>query len=178
MGGSLPESKGMKFKQLEFGDLGRGGRREGAGRKRTGKAGVPHRSREAMSRRDPVLVTMKLAEGLWGLRNVHAYRQLVSCFAKAREKHGMRIVEFSVLNNHVHMIVEAEDSNALSRGMQALKVRLARSLNRLWQRTGTVWGDRFHSRVLKSRRGVWSALRYVLNNARKHRLDVPRGQAD
>jgi putative transposase len=41
----------------------------------------------------------------------------------------MRLVEFTVLSNHLHLIVEADNSTELSRGMQGLCVRLARALN-------------------------------------------------
>ena len=45
---------------------------------------------------------------------------------------------------------------------------MARALNRLWKRMGSVFADRYHDRILQSPREVWNALRYVLCNARKH----------
>jgi hypothetical protein len=65
-------------------------------------------------------------------------------------------------------IVEAEDSEALARGMQGLKARIARALNRLWGLSGPRFPDRYHSRVLRTLREVRSALLYVLDNARRH----------
>ena len=41
---------------------------------------------------------------------------------------GLRIVQFSVQGNHLHLIVEADSSTALSRGMQGLCIRLAKAL--------------------------------------------------
>ena len=38
----------------------------------------------------------------------------------------MQLTHFAVLGNHLHLVVEAEDSGALARGMQGLGVRLAR----------------------------------------------------
>jgi hypothetical protein len=66
------------------------------------------------------------------------------------------------------LIVEAEDRRALSRGVQGVLIRIARSLNRLWGRRGRVFGDRFHERELSSPRQVRNALVYVLQNSRKH----------
>jgi hypothetical protein len=68
----------------------------------------------------------------------------------------------------MHFVVEATGRNTLSRGVQGLLVRIARCLNRLWQRRGRVFADRYHDHILKSPREVRNALRYVLGNARHH----------
>ncbi len=52
--------------------------------------------------------------------------------------------------------------------MQGLAIRIARTLNRLFDRGGQVWADRYHSHVLKTRREVANALRYVLGNFARH----------
>jgi hypothetical protein len=49
-----------------------------------------------------------------------------------------------------------------------LAIRVARAVNRLLARHGTVWGDRYHSHVLRTPREVRNALVYVLSNWRKH----------
>jgi hypothetical protein len=72
----------------------------------------------------------------------------------------------------MHLIAEAGDRNALSRGMQGLLVRIARALNSLWNRRGSVFADRFHARALRTPREVRAALVYVLANARHHRIRV------
>ena len=40
--------------------------------------------------------------------------------------HGLRLLEFWVLSNHLHL--EADGKRSLSRGVQGLAVRLARAL--------------------------------------------------
>jgi hypothetical protein len=79
-----------------------------------------------------------------------------------------------VQSNHVHLIAEARDRRALSRGVQGLSVRLARAVNRTLARRGRVFADRYHARALKTPRAAHFALRYVLLNARKH---APRAAA-
>ena len=44
--------------------------------------------------------------------------------------------------NHVHLLVEAQDEKALSRGMNGLGVRVAKGLNRVMRRHGKVLDDR------------------------------------
>jgi REP element-mobilizing transposase RayT len=131
---------------------------------------VKHRTRETFRAGCPVHVTLRLAEGRPSLRKRSTYRVLVAAMGGGCERFGMRLVHWSALGNHMHLIVEAADRRALSRGMQGLTVRMARALNRCWGRTGHVFADRFHARVLPSPTEVRSALRYVLQNARHHRI--------
>ncbi len=52
--------------------------------------------------------------------------------------------------------------------MQGLSVRIARALNRVLARRGTVFADRYHAHVLRSPREVANAVAYVLGNAIIH----------
>ena len=81
---------------------------------------------------------------------------------------GFRIIQFSVQDDHVHLIVEAEDRSVLSRGIQGVAIRVARAVNRVLGRRGAVWGDRYHARALTSPRVVRNAIVYVLMNFKKH----------
>lgn len=72
------------------------------------------------------------------------------------------------MSNHLHQIVEADDSKALSRGMQGLCVRMAQALNAALNRRGRVFADHFHSRPLRSPTELVNAIRYVLRNAERH----------
>ena len=51
--------------------------------------------------------------------------------------------------------------------MQGLLIRVARGLNRFWERKGKVFADRFHARVLRTPREVRNALHYLFHNARQ-----------
>lgn len=77
-------------------------------------------------------------------------------------------MHFSVQRDHIHMLVEAQNRMRLARGMQGFGVRIAKALNKFWGRTGSVYADRFHSRVLSTPTEVRNALRYVLLNCRRH----------
>jgi len=125
-----------------------------------------------------VHVTVRLNAGLPSLRRKRETRVLFDAFAKGCNRHGFRLIHFSIQSNHLHFIVEAQHRPSLSRGMQGLLIRIARGLNRLWNRKGRVFGDRFHDRALKTPREVRNALAYVLNNARRHRVSVPEDEPD
>jgi REP element-mobilizing transposase RayT len=79
-----------------------------------------------------------------------------------------RIVHFSVQANHVHLLVEAHDKVSLSRGLMGAAIRLALAVNRAAGRRGSVWGDRYHARALRTPREVRNGIVYVLMNWKKH----------
>jgi putative transposase len=143
-----------------------GGARPGAGRPRTSKH-IAHTKRERVSRHVPLHVTLRLVGGLPSLREKRTFRVVREVLGEPRAG-GAAIVQYSVQSNHVHLIVEAPDKRGLARGVQALSIRLAKRLNRLFARSGAVFADRFHARSLKTPLEVRRALAYVLNNYRKH----------
>lgn len=79
-----------------------------------------------------------------------------------------RVVHYSLQENHVHLIVEAESAARLGSGVRGLMVRIARRVNPLLFRRGRFWADRWHGRALTSPREVRNALVYVLQNRKKH----------
>jgi putative transposase len=148
-----------------------GGARRGAGRKRSSRRSrVAHVARPRHDARTPLHVTLRLREGLPSLRRSLVRAHVLRAIGDGRERFGFRLNQFSLQSNHVHLIIEADDRGALSRGMKGLAVRVARTLNRLWKRSGSVFSDRFHARPLRTPREVRSALVYVLQNARHHGL--------
>ena len=81
----------------------------------------------------------------------------------------------------MHLLVEADNKLALSRGMQSLQISAAKHLNRAAsvkrikeggaRRRGTVFPDRYHQEIIRNPTQARRALAYVLNNWRKHRED-------
>ena len=47
-----------------------------------------------------------------------------------RMTRDFRLIHFSILSNHIHLIAEADTAQALSRGMKGLAVRIAWAVNR------------------------------------------------
>lgn len=167
--------RARRLRQLELPLTSHGGVRKGAGRKPNGtRAGVSHRARVVLAARNPVHTNVKLCAGLPSLRRVGARGVVVEAIRAGAERFGFRVVHYSIQTNHVHFLVEARDRRALSRGMQGLLIRVARGLNRLWERTGKVFADRYHDVILRSPQQVRRALVYVLQNARKYRRSAVR----
>ena len=152
-----------------------GGKRPGAGRPPKGdRAGAPHERRPRLAPSQPVHVTLRVASDLGRLRTGHMYHAVRAATHVIATREDFRIVHLSIQHDHIHLIAEAADRMALSRGIRAFEISAARRINaaasrrRRSQRTGRVFPDRYHARILSSPRAARHALRYVMNNWRKH----------
>jgi len=130
---------------------------------------VPHDRREEFLKR-PLHATVRLCNGLPNLRSKREHAVLLEAFERCGQRAGFGVRQWSIQGNHIHLIVEAERREDLTRGMTGLLTSIARRLNKLWQTRGRVLADRFHARVLRTPIEVRNALRYVLHNARNHGL--------
>jgi putative transposase len=151
----------------------------------------PHRPRKAFAACRAVHVTQRVRPGVGYLRKQGPAQVLLGAFRDAAQaaRHRknantasgaqMRIAHYSIQGNHLHLIVEADDSAALSAGMQGLAIRVAKRLNARLRRSGAVFVERYHTHILESRRAVANAVRYVAGNYRHHTLEhLPRDFRD
>ena len=148
------------------------------GRPKKAGAGVPHKRRPVLSSRHPVHVVLRVVREVGSLRRRLAYHAVRAATIVAVQKEDFRIVHLSLQRTHIHMLVEASDRRALSRGMQSFQISAAKQLNRMIskggegpRRRGTVFSDRYYAEVIKSPLQARRALSYILNNWRKHRED-------
>lgn len=174
-----------------------GGARVGAGRPRkAGRSNVAHRARPPHRKDWPVLVTLrtgcrslrsqfvyptvrgaiaatKQARSFRPLRRASSRRDSKSPWsteakAEAEAEVSFRVCEFSVQDEHIHLLVEASSRLALERGIRGLSIRLAKRVNQLLFQQGRFISDRYHAMPLKTPRAVRNALVYVIGNFRKH----------
>ena len=150
-----------------------GGRRAGAGRKPANgiKAGMPHFARPRLSPHHPVHVTVRVERDLPKLRRRKAYQCASWALIRMVPREDFRVVHVSIQQTHVHLLVEAHDEDALSRGVRAFEISFARRINRAIRRRGRVFRDRYHAAQIKTPRQARNAFAYILNNWRKHRED-------
>ena len=151
----------------------RGGWRKNAGRKpASDEAGIPHARRPSIEKLLPVHVTIRMASHVYNLRSQRSFSVIVKAIGLAAERFGVRILEFSVQGNHMHLVVEAAAHEALSRAMQGFSIRVARGLNAMMKRRGRVLADRYHARVLESSTDARKVVHYVRNNHRRHMAQI------
>jgi hypothetical protein len=129
---------------------------------------MPHEKRKDFASTEPCHVTLKVVPGLQSLRDGAVAREIEEAFRRGCVRKGMRVVHYSIQDDHAHLIVEADGAKALGNGMKSIASLFAFAVNRALGRTGKVLWDRYHHRVLKSPRQVRNAIAYVLLNARRH----------
>jgi putative transposase len=154
-----------------------GGKRKGAGRKPKGK-----RSRAAHGRRPEVKpwhalhVVLRVVPAVGSLRRRDVYKAVREATIVAAVREWVRVVHVSVQRDHVHLLVEAENKQALARGMQGFQISAARHINTLLgdrcrRRRGKVFAERYHLEVITTPTRARNALGYVMNNWRHHGED-------
>ena len=150
----------------------RGGKREGAGRKKTGRCSdAPHRTRPRVRRYDVQHVVLRTRKGVPRLRRGKTYDAIRRALRRTPSETVFRIVHTSIQRNHLHFLIEAEDARALSHGMRSLAIMAARAINSVLGRRGKVFAYRYHATAISSPRQMRNALSYVLNNWRRHDED-------
>lgn len=152
-----------------------GGRRVGAGRKKTLEKSPNHVTRSELSTKHGVHTSLRCVRGIPSLRNRGIYEGVRCVLLRFLELDDFRIVHISIQRNHLHFVVEAANKRALARGMQTLAIQLARAINEQWDRSGKVFAYRYGAKQIKTYRYARNVLAYVLNNWRRHRADIYEG---
>lgn len=159
----MPARRATKGKRIPSG---RGGWRPGAGRPK-GVTREPHRPRPSHSPEHPVHIKLRVASDVPSLRRKRALEWIRESIKLAHTEH-FRILHFSVMPDHLHLLVEADNKRYLSRGMQGLKVRLSRRLNSVFDRAGTFFRERYEAHPVTSAPMMRQTLAFVLANFRRH----------
>jgi REP element-mobilizing transposase RayT len=137
----------------------RGGRRPNSGRKRIHSKGVAHRTRPKVTSRTALHVNFKVKTSI---RNKDCINILKRAIINAR-LHGLRVLHFSLESNHVHLIIEANNTSVLTKGMRSLTVTFSKGINK-----GRIQLERYHLHVLRTLHETRNAIHYVLFNHQKH----------
>jgi putative transposase len=85
------------------------------------------------------------------------------------------LLTYIITSNHVHLVVYADETDQVTRMMQAAAGTLARDYNRRKDRSGAFWEDRYHATLVDSGKYLWACLKYVeLNMVRCGVVRHPR----
>lgn len=75
--------------------------------------------------------------------------------------HRVAVHAYVLMDNHVHLLVTPEDSDGLSRMMQAQGRRFVAWFNKRHGHIGTLWEGRFRATVIESERYLLTCMRYM-----------------
>lgn len=80
---------------------------------------------------------------------------------EARKRYGLVILDYMVTSNHVHLLVEDDDSDAISKSLQLVAGRTAQEFNNRKGRKGAYWEDRYHATAIESGEHLLRCLVYI-----------------
>jgi hypothetical protein len=90
---------------------------------------------------------------------------------RAQRLYPVDIVAFSLMSNHYHLIVRAENAKRLARFVGYLNSNLAREVSRLTGWTGKIWDRRYQAILISGEEEAQVArFRYVLSHGVKEQL--------
>jgi REP element-mobilizing transposase RayT len=105
---------------------------------------------------------------------------LIIVIKETQERYKFKLNAFEILDNHIHLVVQTEnEQDTISKIMQRLKSVFAKRYNKLMDRCGPFWNDRFGSKIIEQAK---SAISYFLqlilylgyNSVRKGYVSDPR----
>jgi REP element-mobilizing transposase RayT len=141
-----------------------------AGRPKKRELGyIPHEKRPAIPKGMPVHITLKRHKAYSSLRNAEFVKLIKQAIKNARHK-GLRIIYFTLQDDHIHLYIEAITTQHLKIGMKAFTASIIyflRLRNRL--KAGiSFFKDRYHLVIKKTPTEVRKVVSYILFNSIKH----------
>ena len=110
-----------------------------------------------------------IAKGSGGqnlFEGVYDYRAFLELLAKACEKGGVSVIAYCLMSNHVHLLLEDAEGR-LGEVMKSVLTGYAQRFNKLGDRVGHVFQQRFKSQPIEDEGYLLRAIRYIHNNPAK-----------
>ena len=103
------------------------------------------------------------------------YRFYLEQLGTQARKFGCLVHAYCLMTNHVHLLVTPREKDSASLLMKDLGQRYVQFINRMYQRTGTLWDGRFKSCLTQEEQSVLACYRYIeLNPVRAGMVPHPR----
>jgi putative transposase len=98
------------------------------------------------------------------------YQIYLGWLAEYAGKTGCQIHAYVLMTNHVHLLVSAAQPAAVGTLMKALGQRYVQYVNRVYQRSGTLWEGRFRSCPIQEEAYLLACQRYIEMNPVRARM--------
>ena len=80
---------------------------------------------------------------------------------EAKKRYGLVVLNYMVTSNHIHLLVQSNDEETISKSMQLIAGRTAQDYNRRKQRKGAFWEDRYHATAIETGSHLARCMTYV-----------------
>lgn len=101
------------------------------------------------------------------------YLKLLSAYKK---DYDVAVITFCIMGNHAHLLLHANDTKQLSAFMHRVNTRFAGTYNKLLERVGYVFRDRFRSQAIFDIDYAMNCMVYIHNNPVK--VGIAQNAAD
>ncbi len=68
---------------------------------------------------------------------------------QATRRYGLRVINYIVTSNHIHLLVMDDGKKAIPKSLQLIAGRTAQQYNQRKQRKGAYWEDRYHATAIE-----------------------------
>ena len=90
---------------------------------------------------------------------------------KAKQKYPFQLLNFCIMDNHIHLLIKPEQGQCLSTIMKWLKGNFARYWNKVHdKKSGHLWGKRFFSKIIKDVNHFLNVFKYIDKNPQEAKL--------
>ncbi|MDR3302101.1 MAG: transposase [Spirochaetaceae bacterium] len=115
-------------------------------------------------------VTSQIDHGAMALSGDEVKQMFLDFVEKAKTKFGFELWNFTVMDNHIHFLIKPDKDVSLSKIMQWIKCNFAKKWNKAHDTKGHLWGERFHSRIIKDENDFERTSKYIDENPVKAKL--------
>lgn len=84
-------------------------------------------------------------------------------YEHAKENH-IKIIAYCIMDNHVHILINIRDIENMSRFMKIVNMKFAMLYNKMEDRVGVVFRNRFKSELIYSENYFYCCIHYIHNN--------------
>ena len=108
-------------------------------------------------------VTSRCTDGLEIFTAVDDCRRFVRLLERASADGGWRVYAYCLMSNHAHLLLQTPEAN-LGVGMRRVQGMFAQQFNEETMRRGSVWAERFHSRLVRTEAHALQSAAYIVLN--------------
>ena len=80
---------------------------------------------------------------------------------EAKRRFGLRILNYIVTSNHIHLLVQDRGRDEIAHSMQLIAGRTVQEYNRRKQHSGAFWEDRYHATAVDTGEHLLRCLAYI-----------------
>lgn len=119
-------------------------------------------------------ITQRCAGRSFFLRFRRDRRRWCFWLNQVRQRYGLRVLNYIVTSNHVHLLVRDRGRGEISASLQLLSSRVAQEFNNRKGRHGPFWEGRYHATAVETDSHLLRCITYIdLNMVRAGVVDHP-----